>query len=134
MNEWQPDPTLPVFIVCAAMRHKKTGRIITGARHYDKIMQEQINASEGKFNQFCRKMLSKPLRFFHIYIHMNSWGNDSVEQGFIDQFCRFVTREEAWKIADKQGQIRRQTGFEKHGIPRKPAIGDEGKLFSENLY
>lgn len=44
------------------------------------------------------------------------------EQGFIDQRGEFMTREEAHKIATEAGQIIRRCG------------GDEGRLFSENLY
>ena len=43
-------------------------------------------------------------------------------QGFIDQWGVFMTREEAHKVASEQGQIRHRCG------------GDEGRLFSENLY
>ena len=60
------------------------------------------------------------------------WVN--AEQGFIDQFGDFLTREEAWKIADSMGQIRRPTGFETFLCPRKANVGDDGILFSENLY
>ena len=44
------------------------------------------------------------------------------EQGFVDQHGNFLTREEAWKIASEAGQIVRRVG------------GDEGCLYSENLY
>lgn len=44
------------------------------------------------------------------------------EQGFIDQKGQFLTREEAWKIAIYANQIVKRVG------------GDEGRLFSENLY
>lgn len=44
------------------------------------------------------------------------------EQGFIDQRGDFMTREEAHKVATEAGQIIRRCG------------GDEGRLFSENLY
>lgn len=44
------------------------------------------------------------------------------EQGFIDQRGTFRTRAEAHAIANKNGQIRRRCG------------GDDGHLYSENLY
>lgn len=44
------------------------------------------------------------------------------EQGFIDQRGAFLTREEAHKVATGAGQIIRRCG------------GDDGRLFSENLY
>ena len=83
-------------IVCAAMR--KETRIICGARHYDPVMRQQMIASEG----------------------LDFW--KGCEQGFIDQFGNFLTREEAHKIAVKEQQIRKHVG------------GDKDRLFSENLY
>ena len=50
------------------------------------------------------------------------WTAESIEQGFIDNRGVFMTREEAWKVASDAGQIAYRVG------------GDEGKLFSENLY
>jgi hypothetical protein len=98
-EEWKPDYSVtPRRIVCAAIKHKESGRIITGARHFDKIMREQINASEG----------------------IASWRGAA--QGFIDQFGDFLDREEAWIVAVDQNQIHRRCG------------GDDGTLFSENLY
>ncbi len=47
---------------------------------------------------------------------------DPVDQGFIDQHGVFLTREEAFIVATEAMQIIRRVG------------GDEGKLFSENLY
>ncbi len=95
------------IVVCAAM--KKGEIIVAGARHYDMVMRSQIEA-------------------------MNV-GSHGWEQGFIDQKGKFLTREEAWKIADAAGQIRRPTGWEKdYNNPRNPNIGDTGVLFSENLY
>ena len=91
-----PDYSIsPRRVVCAAMR--KEGRIITGARHYDKIMRAQMGASEG----------------------VEWWKN--CQQGFIDQFGDFIDRSEAWKIAEHQGQIRRE-------------VSTPGTLYSENLY
>jgi hypothetical protein len=46
----------------------------------------------------------------------------ATEQGFIDQFGVFMTREEAYEVAKAAGQIKYRCG------------GDEGRLFSENLY
>lgn len=42
-------------------------------------------------------------------------------QGFLTSKGRFATREEAWKIAENQGQIKQVTG-------------GEGTLFSEDLW
>lgn len=77
-SEWKPDYSVtPRRIVCAANKHRATGRIICGARHWDKVMRSQTQDYKG-------------------------W-----EQGFIDQFGDFLNRKDAWKIAEEQGQIRR---------------------------
>ncbi len=82
-EEWKPDYNVtPRRIVCAAML--KEGRIITGARHFDKIMRAQMEASEG----------------------IKWW--KSCAQGFIDQFGDFLDRKEAWKIASQRRQIRKR--------------------------
>ncbi len=44
------------------------------------------------------------------------------EQGFVDQRGVFLTREEAWAVAVEANQIIRRVG------------GDDGVLYSENLY
>ena len=85
-------------VVCSAIRNKN-GLIICGARHYDGIMHSQIMASTGDWSDY-----------------------DTVDQGFIDQKGQFMTRQEAFLLANERGQIKRRVG------------GDEGKLFSENLY
>jgi len=57
------------------------------------------------------------------------------ECGFVDQENKFMTRAEAWTVADKAGQIRRPTGLEEDYAKQRPSgIGDSGLLFSENLY
>ncbi len=83
-------------IVCAAVQNEFTKDIIIGIRHYDAIMRKQMELSP-------------------------QWGDPAV-QGFIDQFGKFYTREEAWVVAELNDQIIRRVG------------GDNGKLFSENLY
>ena len=72
-NDWKPDyDACPRRVVCAAMF--KEDRIITGARHFDKVMRSQMASSEGI-----------------------PWWTDC-EQGFIDQFGDFISRKEARKI------------------------------------
>ena len=89
-------------VVCAAMRNS-AGDIVTGARHYDGIMRQHIERLRES--------------------HANDvWKTSDVEQGFIDQFGKFMTREEAHQVATDAGQIIRRCG------------GDGGRLFSENLY
>lgn len=84
------------FVVCAANRHRETNRIICGARHWDNIMRSQKLESET----------------------FNGW-----DQGFINQFGEFLTREEAWVIAEKNNQIK-----------EKCYETQTGYLYSENLY
>ncbi len=84
------------YIVCSAIRHPD-GDIICGPRHFDTIMVNQIKNGSGK-----------------------KWVQS--DQGFVNQYGKFLTREEAWVIADRNNQIVSRCG------------GDEGKLFSENLY
>lgn len=81
-TDWKPGQAR---VVCAACKDDK-GRIVTGARHFDAIMQEQIQRSPDLANS---KM----------------W-----EQGFIDQRGRFLTRAEAYEIALDQKQILRRVG------------------------
>ena len=84
-------------IVCAALLNKD-GRIVCGPRHFDQTMMVQIKDRPG----------------------VDSWRDSN--QGFIDQHGVFLTREEAWNITEKEGQVLRHVGSD---IPC---------LFSENLY
>lgn len=82
-------------IVCAANRKRFTGEVVLGIRHWDAFMHKM--ETEG----------------------------DPVDQGFIDNGGNFLSRTEAWKVAEAAGQIIRRVG------------GDEsngGTLYSENLY
>lgn len=91
-------------IVCAAIRLRFTGEIILGLRHYDAFMHRQLE-------------------------HTPSYGDpvdqEFIDQGFIDQQGNFLSRTEAWKIAEAAGQIIRRVGGD---------YLDGGTLFSENLY
>ena len=92
----------PRVVVCAAMRKRHTDaslEIVTGPRHFDQTMHEQIRSSVN---------------------HLKAV--EEVEQGFIDQYGTFMSREEAYGVAKAAGQIKYRCG------------GDEGQLFSENLY
>lgn len=96
-------------IVCAAARHRETGKVVCGVHH---------GLCIGTF----------------ISLGMGS-GSEKLELGFVDNKNVFLTRQEAWKVADAAGQIRRPTGWEKDYSNARPAgVGDEGMLFSENLY
>lgn len=89
-------------IICAAERHAN-GDIICSPRHNDSTHQDQ--------------------RKKHSFDSQPGWR--VAEQGFIDQWGKFLTRGEAWVVAKNQGQIIFKVG------------GDQlngGTLYSENLY
>jgi len=88
-------------VVCAAIRSKKSGKVICGARHYDSVMRSQLE----------------------VYDAVAPINKAEIEQGFIDQWCNFLTREEAWVVANAAKQVIRVCGG-----------NSLGKLFSENLY
>jgi len=89
------------IVVCAACRFKDV--MLCGARHFDSAMLNQLeHMKEG----------TKP-----------SDPGERWEQGFIDQFGDFLTREEAMQIVKENGQpfnIERNRG--------------DTYLFSEGLY
>lgn len=88
-------------IVCAANRFSANqGQVVLGVRHFDPLMHHTMVAS-------------------------NLFGRDHNVQGFIDNRGAFLTRTEAWKVAEAAGQILYRCG------------GDDtngGTLYSENLY
>jgi len=86
-------------IACAANRYGKY--IVTGARHHDSMMRIQIMAIGAD-------------RLWAL-----AGGRHREEQGFVDQWGIFLTREEAWVVAEAAGQIKDRT------------FG-HGTLFSEN--
>jgi len=87
------------IVVCAANRHKD-GLMLVGARHWDRVMVAQFKLI-NTFNV-------KPTDF---------------EQGFINQFGEFLTREEALVIVMENGQ---PFNAERNG--------SKTELFSEGLY
>lgn len=87
-------------VVSAACRNR-AGQIICSPRHWDATMHSVAQSS------------SNPA----------SWYDDDWdEQGFVDQWGTFLTREEARVIAIFNNQIVRRCG------------GDSHRLYSENLY
>lgn len=82
-------------IVCAAIMNRNTLEIIAGVRHFDKIMCSQMDC------------------------HNPIWYNP--EQGFLDNKGNFLSRVEAYKVAEAADQIIRDCGNNK-------------RLFSEHLY
>lgn len=93
-------------IVCAANR-TPDGILILGIRHCDTMMHA------------ARKRSAIP---------DDDWRRS--EQGFVDKFGSFHTREEAWQIACNAGQIWRFCGGQNVGSLFQAGV----KLYSENLY
>lgn len=91
----------PRRVVCAAYM-MDDGLIVTGARHFSPDMRATMKRIYGDKYHLRRN------REHH-------------EGGFIDQFGEYLTREEAWKIAEANGQIWRE-------------VAPKGTLYSENLY
>lgn len=100
--------TTPPRIVCAAML-MDDGHIVTGVRHYSPDMRATLRRMYGMGFKLFGKWVKRP---YHLRV---------VEQGFINTRCQFLTREEAWKAAEANGQIREITG-------------SPGTLYSEDLY
>lgn len=101
------------IIVCAAIRRPSDGMIICGPRHGHCL------------NKIAVYGLSEP---------KERW-----ECGFVDQDNVFMTRAEAWVIANENLQIRRPTGYshEELSVQTKPiesTLNEVHLLFSENLY
>ena len=95
---WQPPADAKIHIVCAA--NKLGDLVIPGARHFDNIMHGLIDK-------------------------MGLRGEASnMEQGFIDQFGRFWSREVAMQIVKDHKQ---KIDLERNG-------GNDRVLFSEGLY
>lgn len=102
MTDWTPPPYAKIWIVCAACKYKDF--IATGPRHFDKTMVVQAQA----------------------WLDNNGLPPQTMgefDQGFIDQWGRYYSREEALKIVLENGQpfSRDRNGY-----------GDW--LFSEGLY
>lgn len=101
-NDHLPETRAIPHIICAACRWKGMyfeGAMILSARHWDEQMRFMAD-SIGITN--------------HI-----AW-----EQGFVDQFNRFYSREEAMQLVKSNGQ---PFNNERNG-------GSETELFSEGLY
>jgi len=87
-------------VVCAAIR-AEYGELLLGIRHYSADMCNQIiQRADGT-------------KFLHRH---------EDDQGFVDQWGGYMTREEAFAVATAAGQIVR------------PEACQHGLLFSEGLY
>lgn len=96
------------WIVCAAIRRKTDGSIITGARHFDTIMQQSL----------CRFQKNDEGTALTDAFD-TSWRD--ADQGFIDQWGRYYSRKEALQVALQNEQC-----F------RNPSASY--RLYSEDLY
>ena len=91
-------------VVCAAIR-AADGSLLLGIRHYSRDMHEQIRQRDDG------------AMFKHRH---------DPDQGFVDQFGAYMTREEAYQVAKAAGQILH---------PSACGNGLDGpKLYSEGLY
>ncbi len=91
-------------VVCAAIR-AADGSVLLGIRHYSKDMHSQINARIDR------------VAFLHRH---------DEDQGFVDQYGVYMSREEAYSVALVAGQIIH---------PEACGEGLDGpKLYSEGLY
>ena len=114
-------PNMQQIVVCAAIRNVFDPTIVvSGARHG---------------NCFNTAIL---LKVYDVGKELYADESYRWEDGFIDQDNHFMTRAEAWKVADAAGQIRVYDHFsmaaEDYRKTRPAGIGDEGFLHSENLY
>lgn len=89
----------PQFVVCAAMLMQDDS-IVVGIRHFSPEMRKIMKRAYGDK--------------YHLQVK---------EQGFVNQFGKFLTREEAYNVAIMNGQILRNTVSLPHGT-----------LYSEHLY
>jgi hypothetical protein len=93
-----------ILYVCVAIR-ASDGSLLLGIRHYDKSMYDQIERRVDGY------------KF--------EWRFDE-NQGFVDQHGVFMSREEAYQVAQAAGQI---------AYPEACGNGLNGpKLYSEGLY
>lgn len=82
-DKWEPPKDVKIHIVCAATQFDDN-LVIAGARHFDDVMHGVIRRIFPTLERAAECSKS--------------------EQGFIDQFGRFYTREEAYDIVQSNGQ------------------------------
>lgn len=91
-------------VVCAAIR-AADGDVLLGVRHYSMDMHRQIDARHDG----------------HKFLHRHD-----PDQGFVDQWGVYMTREEAYRVATEAGQVL---------YPHLCGEGLDGRmLYSEGLY
>lgn len=92
------------IVVAAACKAPGWSVILVGARHWDKVMRLQLKYMDTEF--------------------IDTFYTSEFEQGFIDQFGEFLTREQAMDIVKANGQ---KFDIERNG-------GSDKELYSEGLY
>ena len=92
-------------------------RIVSAANNYGVVILIGVRHGSEDMYSLWDNVLEHDGAFF------DNHGRE--EQGFITSKHRFVTRQEAWKIAVEQKQIVRRVGGDD---------SDGGTLYSENLY
>lgn len=91
-------------VVCAAIR-ASDGEVLLGIRHYSLDMHRQL-AARVSYEKFLRR--------------------HEEDQGFVDQYGVYMSREEAYQVAQAAGQV---------VYPDACGVGLDGpKLYSEGLY
>jgi hypothetical protein len=106
------EPICSAFRVVSAAMLMKDGLIVPGVRHFSPDMRAVLKRIYGDG--------------YHLKV---------IEQGFIDAKGRFLSREDAWRVADQHGQIFLYDPSGKGRlIPQAANEGSAGMLFSENLY
>jgi len=110
MNYWEENGIKKPqqIVVCAACMYE--GIIVTGARHWDKVMRTQYD-------------MSTRAAFWDQWNCVPAMGEYA--QGFINQFGDFLTRKEAMQVVLANTQSLR--------TPREK-LDPNGILFSEDLY
>ena len=92
-------------------------RVVSAANRYGDVILSGVRHGSEDMYSLWDNVLEHDGAFF------DNHGRE--EQGFITSKYRFVTRQEAWKIAVEQKQIVRRVGGDD---------SDGGTLYSENLY
>jgi hypothetical protein len=97
------------YVVCAAML-MDDGHIVTGVRHFSPDMRATLRRLYPR-NWFMRLFGARPLGHLRVK-----------EQGFVDQYGTFLSREIAYSIAKANKQFRRNSGSTME------------ELYSEDIY
>jgi hypothetical protein len=102
--------------VVAAACQTADGRIVCGVRHYDELMLASILC-------VAPDKVAETMKGIDVDQMDQAWR--SAEQGFVDNRYKFLTREQAYKVALAANQF----------DPNDPGYGGiRGTLFSEDVW